>query len=338
MRPSHTVISAAVPYMLGSSVAQGRQVIYAGTTPGENHLGGGWSGIRGVGSAATPETTLPLQVDIFQNLSPEVSEISGSAPPNGGGLEVDPQDDCDMLEGVSLDMSEMWRDEDLARRDPSAGGSNETAAEREAATRPGRSVEYVGGLMPALGECDIELVLEDGSRLPAHSCLLAAFSGTFCDLFLRRHGRCSRRTCPATGGGSSPKRQPVPGASEFAAATADSRAMDQCTRSRDVHHLLAGHDPPVQGRGAASEHRQRSSPSISETAVAAAAFSATATVENTAWWAPAVIDWGPGRGEVSVRFWGAGTMSAVVKHVYTGQPPLNMHTDGWGDCSSLRCR
>ncbi|CAM9560352.1 unnamed protein product [Ectocarpus sp. 8 AP-2014] len=312
------------------SVAQGRQVIYAGTSPGESHRGGGWSGNGGAGSATTPATTLPLQADILQRLPPEVSEISDSAPPNGGGLEVDPEYDCDVLDRVSVDIREMWREKDLARREPSAGGSKETAAEGEAATRPGRRVEYVGGLRPALGECDIELVLEDGSRLPAHSCLLAAFSGTFCDLFLRRHGRCSRPTCPAARGGSSSKRQPVPGASEFAAAAADNREMDQRTRSRDVHYLLAGHDPPGQGRGAASEHQRPTSPSISEAAVAAAAFAATATVENAAWWAPAVIDWGPGRGEVSVRFWGAGTMSAVVKHVYTGQPPSNMHADGLG--------
>ncbi|CAM9822278.1 unnamed protein product [Ectocarpus sp. 4 AP-2014] len=312
------------------SVAQGRQVIYAGTSPGESRRGGGWSGNGGAGSVTTPATTLPLQADILQRLSPEVLEISDSAPPNGGGLEVDPEYDCDMLDGVSVDFREMWRDKGSARREPSAGGSKETLAEGEAATRPGRPVEYVGGLRPALGECDIELVLEDGSRLPAHSCLLAAFSGTFCDLFLRRHGRCSRRTFPAARGGSCSKRQPVPGASEVAAAAADGREMDQRTRSRDVHHLLAGHDPPGQGRGAASEHQRQTSPSISEAAVAAAAFAATATVENTAWWAPAVIDWGPGRGEVSVRFWGAGTMSAVVKHVYTGQPPSNMHADGLG--------
>ncbi|CBJ30496.1 similar to ankyrin 2,3/unc44 [Ectocarpus siliculosus] len=224
------------------SVAQGRQVIYAGTSPGESHRGGGWSGNGGAGSATTPAITLPVQADILKRLSPEVSEISDSAPPNGGGLEVDPEYDCDMLDRESVDIREMWREKDLARREPSAGGSKETAAEGEAATRPGRPAEYVGGLRPA----------------------------------------------------------------------------------------LAGHDPPGQGRGAASEHQRQTSPSISEAAVAAAAFAATATVENAAWWAPAVIDWGPERGEVSVRFWGAGTMSAVVKHVYTGQPPSNMHADGLG--------
>ncbi|CAM9366197.1 unnamed protein product, partial [Ectocarpus fasciculatus] len=133
------------------SVAQGRQVIYAGSSPGESHLGGGWSGNGGTASATTPATTLPLQAEMLRKMSPEVSEISDSAPPDGGGLQVDPDYDCDMLDGVSVDIRERWRDKDLARRERSAGGSKETAAEREAATRPGRPVEYIGGLMPALG-------------------------------------------------------------------------------------------------------------------------------------------------------------------------------------------
>ena len=43
---------------------------------------------------------------------------------------------------------------------------------------------------------------------------------------------------------------------------------------------------------------------------------------------PVFIEWGVARGEVLVRFWGPGTMAAVVRHVYTGRPPTEVHADG----------
>ncbi|CAM9211740.1 unnamed protein product, partial [Hapterophycus canaliculatus] len=100
--------------------------------------------------------------------------------------------------------------------------------------------------------------------------------------------------------------------------------VDERGRSRAVEPLLAG----VQDAG--SNGRPQASSSTSAAAVAAASFAATTIAEQTARQPPAIVHWGSKRGEMCVRFWGAGTMAAVVQHLYTGEPPSGVHVDGLG--------
>lgn len=279
--------------------------MYAGTSPDANHRGSAWSGSSVVGVDAfsrSGATTLPLQADVFQAISPEISVVAESAPPDGGGLDEGSCQSFDVRAGLSGDSCRSWLGEE----------NTETAK------------EYVGGLLPALGECDVVLVLDDGSRLPVHSCLLAAFSTTFCDLFLHQQGRHRKGTgcaCSIDGIQSSngiltetePTNGNSPGNGEPAVVTTTGAVHeDDCRRhSRDVHPLLVGLNS-------------------SYAAVAAAAFAATVIADNTRGRSPAAVEWGSAKGEVLVRFWGAGTMAAVVKHLYTGQPPFDSHVDGLG--------
>lgn len=281
------------------------RVRYAGTSPDANHRGSAWSGSSVVGVDAFPAagaTTLPLQTDVFQAMSPEISVAADAAPPDGGGLEEGSHQSFDVRAGLSWDSCGSWQ-----------GGEHKEAAK-----------EHVGGLLPALGECDVVLVLDDGSRLPVHSCLLAAFSTTFYDLFLHQHGRHRKGTgCASSIDGNrrsngilaetEPKTGSSPGNSEPAvvATTCAVDEDDYRNNSRDVQPLLVGRNS-------------------SHAAVTAAAFAATMIADNTPGRSPAAVEWGSARGEVLVRFWGAGTMAAVVKHLYTGQPPSGIHVDGLG--------
>lgn len=194
--------------------------------------------------------------------------------------------------------------------------------------------EYVGGLLPSLGECDVVLVLDDGSRMPVHSCLLVAFSGTFRDLFLRRSGNhCHQKGCTySKHGGSAAEANPVAGTGALGvSATAGNGNLgedDRRKRSRDVQTLLTRHKPCSEAVGGG--RRLNTPGSTSEMAVEAAAFAVTSIAENSAWQSPAVVEWRSPRGEVLVRFWGAGTMAAVIRHVYTGQPPSELHAYALG--------
>lgn len=281
------------------------RVRYAGTSPDANHRGSAWSGNNvvggvGVGVAAARATALALQTDVLKAMSPEITEVADSAPPDGGGLEEVSYQSFEVQSGLSGDSGGSWQ-----------GGKNAEVAK-----------EYVGGLLPALGECDVVLVLDDGSRLPVHSCLLAAFSRTFCDLFLRQHGQhCKGTGCACSTHGnqrfngksaeteSSIGKIPGNGEPTVAATTGAVHEDDQRNHSRDVQPLLAGRNS-------------------SQAAVATAAFAATLIANNTIRRSPAAVEWGSARGEVLVRFWGAGTIAAVVRHLYTGQPPSGTNVNG----------
>lgn len=129
---------------------------------------------------------LPLQAHILERMSPEITDIAKWAPPDGGVLLADSPDfsSYSTLQSASV-----------AVRRRGGGGCDSARASvtgSEAVEVPRR----VGGLLPGLGECDVVLVLADGSRLPVHSCLLATFSGAFRELFLGitgiGSGRCRR--------------------------------------------------------------------------------------------------------------------------------------------------
>lgn len=312
---------------------------YAGTSADDNNYhGSNWRGKAAERSAASAAANmLPLQTDVSQLMPPEISEFADSAPPDGGGLEEDPDDTFDVREGSCGDSGRFWQGEDTAfrreSRGPSAGAGEST--ELSITEKGGNRTQYVGGLLPGLGESDVTLVLDDGSRLPAHSCLLAAFSGAFRDLFLRRDGlNCQGLCCTSCDHGnhcsSGKSVGPSTGTSgaSCARANGDAGADDQHKRSRDVQLLLAG--CRLGSEEAADKRPPQTCVATSEAAAAAAAFAVTSIAENTAWQSPAVVEWGPARGDVLVRFWGAGTMAAVVRHMYTGQTPAHVHIDGLG--------
>lgn len=328
-------VPVPVLFCLGqTSTTQGTRVRYAGISADDNNHGSAWSGKTAERSAASAAANmLPLQTDICQLMSPVISEFAESAPPDGGGLEEDPNDSFDVRRGSCEDSGRSWRGEAMEFRrqseEASAGAGKGTEVSIE--KKEGNQTRYVGGLLPGLGESDVILVLDDGSRLPVHSCLLAAFSGTFRDLFLRQNGLNYRGLCcaPCDHGNRCSSGRSVgtlTGTSDAfcAGANGDVGVDDQRKRSRDVQTLLASEE--------ADEKRPRqASVSTSEAAAAAAAaFAATSIAENTAWQSPAVVEWKPARGDVLVRFWGAGTMAAVVRHMYTGQAPVDVHIDGLG--------
>lgn len=267
-------------------------------------------------------------------MAPEVAEFADAAPADGGGLQEEPQYMSDALKGVSLHGCGCL--EDGQARGLAACVKEERKTVNDANSQS--QVKHVGGLVSAFGEPDVDLVLEDGSRLPAHSCLLVAFSGTFRDLFLRPRGRRRRvkdRARSARGvftskqqsegafADAEPPAALLAGAEKTPAAGAAGEE-DQLIRSRDVQPLLAG------VRDGGSNERPHASASTSAAAVAAAAFAATAIAEQTAWQPSVIIDWGSQRGEVCVRFFGPGTVAAVVQHLYTGKPPSSVHVDGLG--------
>lgn len=312
---------------------------YAGTAADGSYHSSAWSGKTAERSSASAAANLlPLQTDIRQLMSPEISELADSSPPDGGGLEDDPSDSSDVRDGTCHDSGGSWQGAAVASYRESRGAPSGTGTTAEESTEErgrSRTQSYVGGLLPGLGECDVVLVLDDdGSRLPVHSCLLAAFSGAFRDLFLCRNGlSCRRLRCRPCGEGgdrySSGELVERSTGTSDASCDAGVGVDDQRKRSRDVHPLLAGRG--LTGEKIDAERRaRRASGSTSEAAVAAAALAATSVAENTGWQSPAGVEWRVARGEVLVRFWGAGTVAAIVRHVYTGQTPAGVHTDGLG--------
>lgn len=336
-RPSCSVCTFATVVRVNSSTTQGARVTYAGNSADDRYQGSTWRGKPAERSAA-PAYLLPLQTDIFQLMSPEISELGDSAPPNGGGLEDDPSDGFHVLDRTCEDGGRTWQGEHgVFFQDFQALAGARRSTQGSTKEKEGSRTQLVGGLLSGLGDCDVVLVLDDGSRLPAHSCLLAAFSGTFRDVFLRRRNGRDRKVpcCASCGDGircsSANSAGALTGTSGACCegASCDVGLDDQRKRSRDVKPLLVG-------RTAASEEANgkqpgRASVAVSETAeAAAAAFAATSTAENTVRQSPAVVEWKRARGDVGVRFWGVGTMAAIVRHVYTGQTPADVHVDGLG--------
>lgn len=303
-------------------------MIYAGTSHGGTARGAGGSGAAAGATAATAVATLPLQTDMLKCMPPEIADITESAPLNGRGLEEDAlsKRGFDDAEAVSQGSFGSWPD-----RPKTEGGDT----------------ERVGGLLPALGECDVVLILEDGSRLPAHSCLLASFSGTCRDLILRRRGHHHGRDCSNSNGTAE-----VSTLGEALAAVGDRAPIaaaehvredneQMLSRARDVQALLEWREASGRGSRSGAALKKRPPPaSAPVTAVAVAVAAAVASfkpcspAENDArrrrrQQPPAAfIKWGAARGEILVRFWGPGTMAAVVRHVYTGRPPTEVHADG----------
>lgn len=268
-------------------------------------------------------------------MSLEITEVADSARPDGGGLQEDPQYCFDAQELANVYGCGCRQDGQSRGLEMWSRAESETVGK----AKPRIRVNHVGGLVAAFGEPDIDLVLEDGSRLPVHSCLLVAFSGTFRDHFLRpRRHRCRLKDraqsvqggtgskCQSAGtlANAEPPVQEAP-AAEVKKPVADAPGdVDQRNRSRELEPLLA------RVRDAGSSGRPQAPASTSAAAVAAAAFAATSIAEQTAWPPPAIVYWGSKRGEVLVRFWGAGTMAAVVQHLYTGKAPSGVHVEGLG--------
>lgn len=311
------------------SRTQGARVRYAGTaSPGDGNGGSSTNGIaRGLttssaGNATTSAVLLPLEVDIIACMSPEIGYIADSAPLDGGGLEEDG--------GDTVAASHGWSPVEAGK------GQRERAVDKEEVVK----ARPMGGLLPALGECDIILVLDDGSRLPVHSCLLAAFSGRFRHLFLCRNrsdGACAGRSIvPSRAMEESELATRDKGCVAGVSATAESQQDERLhARVRDVHAVLK----PLRGASKTTNTPSSGSPVGSEWPLTAAAAAATAAVVAATCTSegnprrlhsPEVLAWGPERGEVFVRFWGAGTVAAIVKHVYSGRPPIEVHADGLG--------
>lgn len=328
-------------------------MIYAGTTShggdrsGSVGVGGGTArGAGGSGAAAASTTAattavaaLPLQTHMLECMSPEIADIAESAPLNGGGLEEDPSQGFDdreaVLQGGCGSSSQGFDGQEAVWQRSYGSWPDPPKMER------GDVIERIGGLLPALGECDVVLILEDGSRLPAHSCLLASFSGTFCDLFFGRRGHLGRSSRNSNGVGVSTLRGAVSAAEDrapiAAAATESVREEDEqlFSRARDVQALLEWREAP--GKGSVPSATLKRPPLVSApVAAVAVAVAAVASLtpcspaENGTHRrrVPGVVQWGAARGEVLVRFWGPGTMAAVVRHVYTGRPPTEVHADG----------
>lgn len=312
-------------------------------------------------SSITATMLLSLQTDLVGLVSPEVLEMADSAPLDGSGLF---EEDCSGVDhtagGVILtghgvgglsgrrrpaaaargrhagaDSLERWKG-DTTTKGPAMGGVAE--------------VEYVGGLSRALGECDAVVVLYDGSRLPVHSCLLAAFSGTFRELFLvsgsrrvrhrrRHHHRGCRSNdrcvCSCCGDRRTKEEREQQAAvvavetspvfmeaTEGVAVPAAAREEDRRMRARDVHAVLTGYSSTTRETG--QRHSTTSGGTTVEGQVSAAAWAAVSAAAEHGGRRrqfPTVLEWGPARGEIFVKFWGAVTMAAVVKHVYSGRPP-----------------
>lgn len=327
---------------LGSktSTAPGARVWYAGTGADGSYQGcSAWAGKtaeRSSAASSAAASLLPLQTDMLRLMSPEISELAASSPPDGGGLEDDPSDGSGAREGACHGSGGPWQGEAVTLCRESRGAPSGAGVPTEESTKEGgrsRTQQYVGGLLPGLGECDVVLVLDDGSRLPTHSCLLAAFSGTFRDLFLRRNGlNCHQSSCCASccrGSRFSHGETVGEGSTGTSDACCDAGVDDQRRSSRDVQPLLMARS--LTGEGVDEKRRPRqASGSVSEAAVAAAALAVSSVAENTPRQPPAVVEWRPARGEVLVRFWGEGTMAAIVRHTYTGQAPADVHADGLG--------
>lgn len=138
-------------------------------------------------------TILPSQTEILECMSPEVREVAESAASlNGGGGGV--LEDSDYMKASLSRWTSCWgecscrggvvREQSGTFSEGNGGWDNCEHFE----TERDEKMASAGGFLPGLGECDAVLVLADGSRLPVHACILAAFSGEFRDLFLPRNG------------------------------------------------------------------------------------------------------------------------------------------------------
>ena len=258
-------------------------------------------------------------------MSPEITDVARSAPLNGGGslngggLEEDPPSQGFDGRGEALLQEGYGSLLDRPRME-------------------GERIEHFGGMLPAFGECDVVLILEDGTRLPAHSCLLTSFSGAFGDMFLRRRGHYGLNSNAA---GVSTMMAVAPGEGSAAgdcaptAAAESAREEEQLSRARDIQALLEWRVVSSdKGSSGALKRPQSASSPVTAVAMAVAAVASLKPCSSAEYDSrrrpqqpPAVVEWGVSRGEVLVRFWGPGTMAAVVRHVYTGRPPSEVHAD-----------
>lgn len=188
------------------------------------YAGGGLTA-NGNGTESTPHVVsgaakLSFQTDLLDSMSSDIAEADESTASNGSRVLIDSQ---------RIQASFQARDVTYGAGESAksiVGGVIERAAAAAAGgERPiktdDKKVNRVGGLLPGLGECDAVLILADESRLPVHSCLLAAFSGAFRDLFLgfsdchRPNERCRSaypRRCGCCCDGSNPSPVCTPGA------------------------------------------------------------------------------------------------------------------------------
>lgn len=267
----------------------------------------------------------------------EVSELAESAPLDGGGLAQNfIFDDCRntlVADGDTRSSGQNKASEDC--HTVAAAAAEDGMISTLGRTKEAASKRYVGGLLPALGDCDVVLLLDDGYRLPVHSCLLAAFSATFRDLFLGESvNYCRGRSDLVKGDkttSASVRRK------KAAVVIAAEPREDERQRANDIQALLVGSSLPRDTSDSTSERRP---PVISAAAAVLAVTRKTGSiasdpvddesVRHRQMRAPAIVDWGLARGDIIVRHWGVGTMAAVVEHVYTGRPPTDMHADGAG--------
>lgn len=145
--------------------------------------------------AAAGAALLSFQTDILDRMSSEIVEMEELSAANGGEFLIDSDRIRASLQARDISYEVRESAESSVGRDigRAAAGWERPIGISDENTNTAR----VGGLLPGLGECDAVLVLADGSRLPVHACLLAAFSGAFRDLFLRPSGsrRYSNRGC-----------------------------------------------------------------------------------------------------------------------------------------------
>lgn len=303
-----------------NSLARGPRVRYIGS-----------SSPLADGEAGGATRLVALQTCLLECQSPDIRHAADTAPLNGGGLQseglvpeiIELFDDLESIAqdsaGRSTSVSESIAT--LSRTPDESGLSEKGERVEEAIERRSSRVEYVGCRMSALGECDVVLVLEDGSRLPVHSCLLAAFSGAFRDLFVHRH-RCQSSECAAS-------------SSSFGSAVAELQPTLSVTRHRqhfrsraiDVQALLSSEKvSPVPPGERPSVATLVSAAIVMMNHSHTGPFASNGTGRTSI----SFVRWGRAKGEVLVRFWGPGTMAALVAHVYSGRPPDEVRTDGLG--------
>lgn len=284
------------------------------------------------GEAGGATRLVALQTCLLECQSPDIREAADMAPLNGGGLQsegfvpeiVELFDDIESIaqDSAGSSTSVLNSIATLGRTPDESGLLEKGERVEEAIERRRRSrVEYVGCRMSALGECDIVLVLEDGSRLPVHSCLLAAFSGAFRDLFVHRH-RCqsSERTASSSSfGGAVAGPQPT--------LSVVRHRQHLRSRALDVQALLSAEEVSPEPPG-----ERPSAVTLVAAAIVMMNHSRTGPFASnrTGRTSISFVRWGRAKGEVLVRFWGPGTMAALVAHVYSGRPPDEVRADGLG--------
>lgn len=286
------------------------------------------------GEAGGATRLVALQTCLLECQSPDIRHAADMAPLNGGGLQSEgfvPElfDDLESIARDSASSSTLASNSTTTMgQTPDESGLSEKGERVEEAIERRRSsrVEYVGCRMPALGECDVVLVLEDGSRLPVHSCLLAAFSGAFRDLFVHRH-RCqsSKRATP----------DKLSSSSSFGGAVAEPQPALSVVRHRqhlhsralDVQALLSAEEVSPVPPG---EHPSPAALVAAAVVIMNHSRTGTFASSGTGRTSISLVRWGRARGEVLVRFWGPGTMAALVAHVYSGRPPDEVRADGLG--------